>query len=105
MKKSKEPACKTNPRLCKEAPNNRLADAIRTPILKWPGPSGLKVRLNNSVVCLCAAVKQCPKGDPVRERAIREYASCLKEVEGILAGLEHALAEYVGEGAEKGEAE
>lgn len=97
MRKSKEPACKANPRLCKEAPNNRLADAIRTPILKWPGPAGLRKRLNTSVASLAAAVKQYAKGNPVRERAICEYLSCMAEVDLIFRDQEAALTVYAGQ--------
>jgi hypothetical protein len=89
--------CRRNPRTCPDAPNPKLADAIRTSILEWPGPSGIRKRLEDSVVSLAAAVQELPRDHEMRKEAIREYLSNLSAIDSMLKEIETALSHYAAE--------
>lgn len=94
-RKSREPACKLNPRLCKEAPNNRLADAIRSEVMKWPD---IRKRLRDATAIWAGLVRAgLPPGNPQREKAAEEWRAVRSEIDAIFKALEETLSTYAGE--------
>lgn len=85
------PPCNLNPRLCNEAPNNRLADAIRTPILRWPD---IDKRLKTAISELGGIIAAGNSGSQAYLGAIKRISGCLRETQAIFRDQEAALARY-----------
>ena len=83
--------CHMNPRTCKHAPSNQLADKTRTEILRWPAHRKVLKELHGR------ALSNLVKDDPERRNealdSARAFGDQLRKLDALFLMVEAALAE------------